>query len=133
MISLLTMSDWREYVSLREQLSGYKFLITQDEFMRKYRKMKGEIYVLKENYKIIGTIRMIIIPKFHNNVEWIDDFVIDKDYRNKGYGKLLLRFVMNKAKSLDCYKVIASTSHETGHFYSSFGMKHTGKAFTSML
>jgi N-acetylglutamate synthase-like GNAT family acetyltransferase len=133
MISLLTIADWRKYINLREQLTGYHFVITEEEFKRKYREMEGEIYVLKENNKMVGTIRMIIIPKFHNNVAWIDDFVIDKDYRNKGYGKRLLRYIMNKAKNLDCYKVIASTRHESGHFYSSFGMEQTGKAFTSML
>lgn len=49
-------------------------------------------YVIKENDLVIGAISTSI----YKNVNYIEAIAITKDKRQKGYGKMLLDFIVNK-------------------------------------
>lgn len=79
-----------------------------------------KIYVLEENNRIIGTITVIIEPKLIHNlnrVAHIEDLIIDNNYKNKGYGSLLLNNCIEYAKNRKCYKVILNCDEEITSFY----------------
>jgi len=79
-----------------------------------------KIYVLEENNRIIGTITVIIEPKLIHNlnrVAHIEDLIIDNNYKNKGYGSLLLNNCIEYAKHRKCYKVILNCDEEITSFY----------------
>lgn len=86
------------------------------------------IYVLEDEW-IIGCGTLLIEPKFIHNgqsVGHIEDIVIDKKYRNLGLGKKLIDFLINKAKELECYKVILDCSDEHVIFYEKTGFVKKG-------
>lgn len=52
-------------------------------------------FALLENEKIIGAVSISI----YKNKKFIEALAVDKDYRNKGYGKLLLEKAIKELKS----------------------------------
>lgn len=89
----------------------------------KYDKFK-EIYKLKlndvNNYyivavidnKIVGVLTSEINVQLHRERKqcFVEDLIIDKEYRNKGIGKALLQNAVDYAKENDC-EVIELTSY----------------------
>lgn len=76
---------------------------------------------------IIGTIRIILEPKFtHNclNVGHIEDFVVHRDYRRKGCGYKLLQHAINVCKEQCCYKIILNCNEEMEPYYTKNGFTH---------
>lgn len=85
------------------------------------------------NNKIIGVLTSEIQLKLHREKKqsFIEDLIVDKEYRNKGVGKELLKDAVNYAKDIDC-EVIELTSYinnEKAHrFYEKNGfIKHSYK------
>lgn len=88
-----------------------------------YNKFK-EIYKLKLNdinsyyivaildSKIVGVLTSEIQVKLHRERKqsFIEDLIVDKEYRNQGIGKALLQDAVDYAKSNDC-EVIELTSY----------------------
>jgi len=110
----------------------------------KYEKFK-EIYKLKlndensyyivaiEENKIIGILTSELQVKLHRakKQSFIEDLIVDKDYRNKGIGKALLQNAVEYAKNNDC-EVVELTSYiknENAHrFYENNNfIKHSYK------
>ena len=57
--------------------------------------------------------------------------VTDNQYRNKGYGKSLIKYLINIATNdMNSYKVILSCKEELNNFYEKCGMMRTGLSFT---
>ena len=65
------------------------------------------VYILLLNDKVIGTSTLFILKKIHNkSIAYIEDVVISKYYRKKGYCKKLINFIKLKSKELGCYKIV---------------------------
>ena len=89
----------------------------------------GNIYVATLSDKIVGTITLIIEPKIIHNgssVGHIEDVVVNKDFRNKGIGKLLIDYVVEIARKAGCYKVILDCDENNVNFYQKSGFKTSG-------
>jgi predicted GNAT family N-acyltransferase len=78
----------------------------------------GRIYVVKANKKVIGTVRVRQDGKIYR----IQRTAIDKDYRKKGVGSMLLKKVLHSFKDL-----YLMSPTETVPFYERFGFKKTGE------
>lgn len=52
-----------------------------------------------------------------SSVGHIEDIVVDKEYRQKGYGKLLIEKLVSIAEEKGCYKVILTTQEKNIDFY----------------
>lgn len=80
---------------------------------------------MKLNTKIVST------AKLYQPVGHIEDVVTDNQYGNKGYGKSLIKYLINIATNdMNCYKVILSCKEELNDFYEKCGMTKSGSAFT---
>lgn len=132
-IEELDPKDWLEYLTLRSQLGGYYAPMEEEDFIKKYTMMKGEIFVMKKKQKMVGTFRLIIIQKFNDNVAWLDDVVVDSEHRKQGYGKQMLLEAIKISTCKKCYKLITATRTETVPFYTSVGMYETGSELTLKL
>ena len=105
---------------------------TKEEFIEQINKIKnqnGYIYVIEDNNTIIATGKLLVEYKIHNNFKsmgHIEDVVVDKNYRGKNIGKLLIYKLIDKAKDLNCYKIIANCNENNIKFYEKCNMKIKG-------
>ena len=113
--------DLLKQLTVTENLGYDKFcqhfdIITKNEYHK--------IFVITDNDHVTGTVTCIVEPKFihgFKNVGHIEDVVIDKDHRGKGYGKLLITTAIEFANKSNCYKVILNCSKDNIGFYESCG------------
>lgn len=82
-------------------------------------------YVLKNNDKIIGHIKLDIINNLFsdsNPYMYISDLCIHPDYRQKGYGKYLLEYAEKIGKNINCSYIFLNSSKDSAKkFYESLG------------
>jgi glucosamine-phosphate N-acetyltransferase len=105
-----------------------KKLINENEFNLFLNELplNQHIFVIYDSNKnkIIGCGSIIIENKIIHNfgkVGHIEDIVIDSNYRNYGLGKMIVNFLVNFAKSKNCYKVILACNDFNLEFYKKIG------------
>lgn len=126
--TLNTEDSLEEYANLLCQMNGYK---EKDKKLELTKDVSKTIYIMKLNNKIISTAKLFIEEKIYQPVGHIEDVVTDNQHRNKGYGKSLIKYIINKAiNDMNCYKVILNCKEELNNFYTKCGMTKTGSAFT---
>jgi GNAT superfamily N-acetyltransferase len=62
----------------------------------------------------------------------LEDVYIDPKYRGKGRGTSLVQFIINRAKEMGCYKIIATSRHsrkKVHQFYENLNFKNQGIEF----
>jgi len=77
-----------------------------------------------ETKTIVGSVSLIFESKFIRNLGTIchiEDFVIDSNYRAKGFGSTFLKMAESLAKFNNCYKMILSAGEKVEGFYEKFG------------
>lgn len=90
----------------------------------------AEIYVIELQGEIVATGKIMIEMKLHNyftNMGHIEDVVVRADQRGNGVGKVLIKFLRNRAKELRCYKVVLDCGRENVEFYQKCGFKKKGQ------
>lgn len=125
-IEELNINDWDQYIKLKFQLDNYTNIMNFDIFKKKYQLIKEQnsfIYVIKYNDKIITSGKLLIEFKIFENVAHIEDIIVDKDYRNNGYGKMLVNYIINEASKYNCYKIILDCYKHLEPFYEKCGLK----------
>ena len=78
------------------------------------------IHVAEINGKIIGSTTLLIEQKFIHDggkVGHIEDVVVSKEFEGKGIGMKLVISLLEKAKSMNCYKTILDCKDELIPFY----------------
>lgn len=86
-----------------------------------------KIFIAIINSEIIGSITLIIEPKFIRNgglIGHIEDVEIKNNYQRRGVGKKLLKKVLEFAENQGCYKTILDCSDDLMPFYLNSGFKH---------
>ena len=86
------------------------------------------VYVAILDGRIVGSITMIIEPKFIHDggkVAHIEDVVVSNEYQGKGIGEMLMKSLLDLAKDNNCYKTILNCSDEVKPFYEKIGFKRT--------
>ena len=58
-----------------------------------------------------------------SKVGHIEDLVVDEKFRGKGYGKILLDYLIKKSKYFKCYKTILNCKLSNVGFYEKQGFK----------
>ncbi len=111
---------------IKELNYKYKFEINRDyEVLLKDN--NTEIYELTDKKRIIGFSGLI-----HN--DWNEtlhvlNIFIDPEFRNKGYGKYIINFLINKAKRMDKYRCIIAEAPAKDYiykFYAKLGFRKCG-------
>ncbi len=85
-----------------------------------------KIYVIEYDNTVVGTITIVVELKFIRGlgkIGHIEDFVIDKDHRNKKLGVRLINEAVQFCKSIRCYKVILDSADDVKGFYEKMGFK----------
>ncbi|CAL6080316.1 Glucose_6-phosphate N-acetyltransferase [Hexamita inflata] len=83
------------------------------------------IYVVELNETIIGCATLLIEPKIIHQCSkagHIEDVVIDKQYRKRGYGKQLITHLLHEGEKRGCYKIILDSESDVSNFYAKCGM-----------
>ena len=105
--------------------------ISFDNFLKQYLKLGNNynIYVIEINNKIIGYGCLYIDYKFYRNcanVGHLEDIIVDKEYRGKGYSKLIIDKLIEISKENNCYKMILMCDTQYIDFYKKFGFQIIG-------
>jgi len=93
------------------------------------------VYLVEVGGKPVATCYLNVIPNLTRggrSYALIENVVTDKNHRKSGIGTALLKQVMSRAFSLDCYKVMLLTGRDSKvhTFYEKCGLeKHSKTAF----
>ena len=71
----------------------------------------------------MGTLVIEKTYLWGSNVGHIEDIIIDKNHRGKGYGKILLNKIIEKSKKYGCYKIILYCEEKNVGFYEKNGFQ----------
>lgn len=136
-ISIACMNDLPELIDLLNDL------FTQDiEFVPDLKKQKsgleaiinnpdiGEILVIKDDSKILGMVSLLysISTALGGKVAILEDMIIHKGYRQKGFGKELLSEAISFSKKRNCLRLTLLTDFNNDmaiQFYQQAGFKRS--------
>jgi len=82
------------------------------------------VFVAEFRGKIIGSTTLLIEQKFIHDggkVGHIEDVVVSKEFQSKGIGVIIIRAVLDYAKSQGCYKTILDCDDTVKPFYEKLG------------
>ena len=85
------------------------------------------IFVAEDNGKIVGSTTLLIEQKFIHEggkVGHIEDVVVSKEFEGRGIGMKLVRSLLEKAETMNCYKTILDCADKLIPFYERIGFKH---------
>ena len=128
----LSKEDWKKYLDLKSQVGYYQGSITEEEFLIKYESIKkqgGIIYVIKVGSKLVATAKLLVEIKFFDSVGHIEDVVVDINHRKFGYGKIIVKHMLNISDSMNCYKCVLYANKDLESFYTKCGMIKKGFDF----
>ncbi|MDG3131556.1 GNAT family N-acetyltransferase [Streptococcus suis] len=84
-------------------------------------------YAILSNQKVVGFLLLSITPE---NTYFIWRLLIDQRYQNRGYGKEVIQWVLDRAKKDEkCQKIIASYvigNHKMRYILDKFGFQTIG-------
>jgi dTDP-4-amino-4,6-dideoxygalactose transaminase/predicted GNAT family N-acyltransferase len=121
-ITKLDIKDIEEYREILYQMNEYK----KDT----YNMNIDSIHVLKIGDKILSTAKLFIENKIYESVGHIEDVVTRKEYRGKGYGKQIIKYLLNIGLNKNkCYKIVLNCKTDLDDFYTKCGMVKTGSSF----
>lgn len=111
-----------------EQLSEMNPVKTHwyTEVARARKKLGIRTYVAEHYGVIVGTITVILEPKFihaGSYVGRIEDVAVHPEHQGKGIGKLLINYALGLCSALNCYKVVLCCSEKNEGFYEKLGFR----------
>jgi GNAT superfamily N-acetyltransferase len=137
--SILMENELLLLLDLYKQLNPDEKIINKITAKNVWDKIKNndiKYFIAKENGKIIASCYISIIPNLTRNgksIGFIENVIIDKNYRGKGIGKNIMENAIKYAKENNCYKVVLQSGNkrtDAHGFYESLGFDgKTKKAF----
>lgn len=133
-IRLIKIQDLQAVVSLLLQLSPSKDIISYHRLELILEKIvKDEnhyIFVCEVDKAIVGTSSVFIRRNLSHNgrpVAYLENMVIDKQFRGQGLGRHLIDSIIDISKSNHCYKIILDCSIKNIEFYEKLGFRMTNE------
>jgi GNAT superfamily N-acetyltransferase len=117
--------DLDAFSILRQQIRDYAEKSVKE--LTSYKPPDGIFYILQIKEKIIG---MGAVRKLKVNIGEIKRMYIRQGFRGKGFGKALLKQLIDKAKEFGCSKILLDTGQfmtAAQHIYRSAGFREIGK------
>ncbi|KKN04736.1 hypothetical protein LCGC14_1094450 [marine sediment metagenome] len=82
------------------------------------------VYVAEGGFgHILGTATLLLNKKFGGMIGLIEDVAVLPSVQRIGIGSELIKYILNEAKKLGCYKVILTTPNKYISFYKYCGME----------
>lgn len=124
---------YKNFLQLLEQLTVVDANeLNYENFCERFDEMNSHTFVVRNNSqdKVIATASVFIEKKFIHRlgkVGHIEDVVVDKEYRDKGLGKLIVDHCREYAlNEHGCYKISLNCSENNIPFYEKCGFKQKG-------
>jgi GNAT superfamily N-acetyltransferase len=123
----LTVDRLDDYLALLGQLSD---IGTPDYTCCRDLLIDGscEIWIIVVNDLVVACGSVYFLQKMSHNtgrVAMIEDVVVDTDYRQSGYGSVIVRHLVDWARANGCYKVVLTCREEHRAFYEKLGFDQT--------
>ena len=129
-IRKLCFDDYNNFLNLINQFRPTNF--TKEDFIILLTEISinADIWLLiNDNNQIIATGTILYEKKFIHNISkvaHIEDICVDINHRGKGYGQILMKYLIDQAKENSCYKVILDCDINLIKFYESCGFLNNG-------
>lgn len=100
---------------------------------------RQQLYILEDSGRIAATMTVLIVPNLSHvgrPYALLESVVVDDSVRGRGYGSLMLRFAIERAREAGCYKVaLTSNKARAGahRFYVGLGFQATHEGFSLYL
>lgn len=138
-IRLLQIDDYNKgFMDLINYFTRYPQHKTKEEFKKQFLAMNSDIFVLEEEKTntIIVSGTLHVEKKFHNNfksIAHLQDIIVKEEYRNQGYGKHMILFLIKQAKTKNCYKIVLNSNLNNKIFYEKIGFILKGQEYNLYL
>ena len=127
-----TNANYNEILQLLSQLTTTPDM-TNEDFSHIIQTLTNNqfIFIMSENNRPVAMISLLIEQKIIHKggkVAHIEDVVVDKNHRGKGYASKLIKHVTTIAKLYNCYKCILNCTNEVIPVYekNGFSVKTNG-------
>jgi GNAT superfamily N-acetyltransferase len=96
---------------------------------------RHEIFVAEDGGRVAGSIVLLVVPNLsHGGTPWAiaENLIVTEGQRRRGIGRMLLEYVIARAREKGCYKVQlwSSTSRKEAHgLYRSLGFEASAYGF----
>jgi glucosamine-phosphate N-acetyltransferase len=132
-IRKLSINDYNHFFELINDFRQTNF--TEEKYIETLSEIKksSDIWVIEYNNKLIGTATIIYEHKFIFNgciLAHIEDVCIKKEFRNSGFGKILMNRIIQEIKDKNCYKVSLDCMENNVPFYEKCGFERRGQQMT---
>jgi glucosamine-phosphate N-acetyltransferase len=116
-------------ITVNSMLSKY---ISNFKLRDNYNKVYKKFILQKNNISIVACLKKKAIGyasiNFNISIRggvraYIEDVVVEKEYRKKGIGKSLINILFKYAKKKSCYKIVLESKKKNIDFYRSCGYK----------
>ena len=81
------------------QLSDSIYTITEEELNTLLSSSQSHLHVLESDGQFIGMTTLCLYQCPTGWKAWIEDVIVDRNFRGKGYGKLMVRKAMEECKN----------------------------------
>ena len=128
-IRKIHFDDYEKYMIMINEFRETYFTKEQFELTLQYMDPFSEIWIIEKNNDFIATGTIIYEQKLiYNNgiLAHIEDICVKEKYRNSGFGKIIVRHLMELAKEKGCYKVTLVCNENNTYFYEKCGMEKRG-------
>lgn len=121
-IRKLEKQDFKEYITLINKFRPLGLDITKEQFEATYDTifLNSIIFVLEINDIIVAATTLIIEQKFIHKLSkygHIEDVIVNNEYRRKGYGKKIIKHVVDYCKKNNFYKITLTCGEKLIKFY----------------
>lgn len=122
-IRKLQYSDYEQFLLLINDFRKTNFTLNQfKDFLSNEKNI--EIYVIEVNHQLLGSGTILFERKFIHNISLyahLEDIIIKEEFQSKGYGKLLLNYLIKICKEKKCFKILLDCKNELIPFYQKCG------------
>ncbi|ATW26643.1 GNAT family N-acetyltransferase [Candidatus Formimonas warabiya] len=94
-----------------------------------------KIFVAEEEAALIGTCQLAIFENLSHHgarVALAESMVVHPEWRNRGVGTEIMKFIMERAREEKCYKLMLSSNQkrvDAHRFYGKLGFQQHGISF----
>jgi len=127
MIRLLEQKDYFKYYILINEFRQTEF--SYNNFCNFINEKNIQVWIIEDKDEIVGTATLLFEQKLIHNfgiVAHIEDVVISKNFRRQNYGKILIEYLIKKAKEKTCYKIILNCDSKIEDFYNKCNFNQNG-------
>ncbi len=110
---------------LSKYISNFKLRDSYNKVYKKFISQKNNISIIAcLKKKAVGYASINFNISIRGGIRaYIEDVVVEKEYRKKGIGKSLINILLKYAKKKSCYKIVLDSKKKNINFYKSCGYK----------